>query len=496
MMKTAYSYIRFSTPEQAMGDSERRQLALAESYCVQHGLTLSKEAFRDKGVSAYHGKHHESGALGRLLAHVKPGDTVLIEDSDRWSREDPLAAMNRLRAEVQTGVEIVFLRTGQRVTRENFDDVAVIVPNFFGSLLANQESRKRGERIAASWVARKEGVKTGKAPRQIMPCWLEWSEKEGKPILIEAKAATVRRIFELACVGNGVLEICRQLGRSGTPAISRSKRATWNPTSLRRILADRAAYGAYTQLDPPVPGIWPAVIDEKTYAVAQSKLDFCRRQTVRKACAVNLLTGLLVCQRCGLPVISHGTRLRCSGAYKGRSDCTFAGAPHGLIEKALLDFLAQADLVRPLLATKATKPSRMEELSAQAEDCQRKVGRFTRLLTGDSEPSPTVYQMLKEEESKAKSLASEIDAERVRISGTSPASASYSSFLDSLGEAATDRGYRLKLRAALASVTERIVLDPRGNGGAWLLELKLRGTAQSFLLEVVKEGGWRLAGVS
>jgi DNA invertase Pin-like site-specific DNA recombinase len=46
MMKTAYSYIRFSTPEQAMGDSERRQLALAEAYCARNGLKLSTEHIR------------------------------------------------------------------------------------------------------------------------------------------------------------------------------------------------------------------------------------------------------------------------------------------------------------------------------------------------------------------------------------------------------------------------------------------------------------------
>jgi DNA invertase Pin-like site-specific DNA recombinase len=494
-MKTAYSYIRFSTPEQAMGDSERRQLAAAEAWCARNGLTLSKDAFRDKGVSAYHGKHHETGALGRLLAHVKPGDTVLIEDCDRWSREDPLAALNRLRAEVQSGIEVVFLRTGQHVTKENFDDMAVIVPNFFGSLLANQESRKKGERVKASWDARKAGVLLGKPPRQSCPCWLEWSEKEGKPVIIEHKAETVRRVFALACAGNGVLEIIRELRRSGTPAISRSKKPTWNPTNLRRILSDRAAYGCYTQLEPPVANIWPPIVDEKTFAVAQSKLDYCRRQTVRKACAINLFTGLLKCSRCGLPVISHGTRLRCSGAYKGRSDCTFAGAPHALLETSILDFLAQTDVIRPLLSAKSAAPSKLEELWAQQDDCQRKIGRFKRLMGGDSEPSPTVYQMLKEEESRAATLAIEIEAERVRVKGESPALIGYSRFLSTLAVKATDKDYRLQLRAAIASVLESITLDPKGNSGAWLLELRLRGCTQSFLLEVVKEG-WRLAGVS
>jgi len=36
----AYSYIRFSTPDQMQGDSERRQLALAQAYCKKKGLEL------------------------------------------------------------------------------------------------------------------------------------------------------------------------------------------------------------------------------------------------------------------------------------------------------------------------------------------------------------------------------------------------------------------------------------------------------------------------
>jgi len=44
--KTAYSYIRFSTPDQALGDSERRQLDEAKAYCKQHGLRLSEKPLR------------------------------------------------------------------------------------------------------------------------------------------------------------------------------------------------------------------------------------------------------------------------------------------------------------------------------------------------------------------------------------------------------------------------------------------------------------------
>ena len=38
----AYSYIRFSTPEQIKGDSLNRQLQLSKSYAKHHNLILDK----------------------------------------------------------------------------------------------------------------------------------------------------------------------------------------------------------------------------------------------------------------------------------------------------------------------------------------------------------------------------------------------------------------------------------------------------------------------
>jgi hypothetical protein len=42
MAGIAFSYLRFSTPEQASGDSRRRQLAMAEKYAADHHLKLNR----------------------------------------------------------------------------------------------------------------------------------------------------------------------------------------------------------------------------------------------------------------------------------------------------------------------------------------------------------------------------------------------------------------------------------------------------------------------
>ncbi|WP_390893065.1 recombinase family protein [Bradyrhizobium diazoefficiens] len=48
----AYSYVRFSTPEQAKGHSLQRQTDAAQAWAAANGVMLDDElTFEDKGVS-------------------------------------------------------------------------------------------------------------------------------------------------------------------------------------------------------------------------------------------------------------------------------------------------------------------------------------------------------------------------------------------------------------------------------------------------------------
>src|SRR5262249_39346049 len=97
----AYSYVRFSTPEQAKGDSLRRQTAATEEYCARHGLTLdSTLSLRDLGVSAFKGDHRtkDKHALAQFLTlarrgRIPAGSYLVIENLDRLSREDERTAL-------------------------------------------------------------------------------------------------------------------------------------------------------------------------------------------------------------------------------------------------------------------------------------------------------------------------------------------------------------------------------------------------------------------
>lgn len=52
----AYSYVRFSSPEQMSGDSIRRQTALAVSHADEFSLVLDDRfTYRDYGISGFRG---------------------------------------------------------------------------------------------------------------------------------------------------------------------------------------------------------------------------------------------------------------------------------------------------------------------------------------------------------------------------------------------------------------------------------------------------------
>ena len=66
-MTRAYTYIRFSTPEQSDGHSLERQQAAIDAFVREKNLTLTESsAFQDLGVSSYRGANLRNG-LGSSL---------------------------------------------------------------------------------------------------------------------------------------------------------------------------------------------------------------------------------------------------------------------------------------------------------------------------------------------------------------------------------------------------------------------------------------------
>jgi hypothetical protein len=123
----AYSLIRFSRPEQAKGDSFRRQLEESRNYAQSKGFNLDESlTIKDEGLNAFSGEHKAKGALGSFLEVVKtgkiPSDSLLIIESlDMLSREEIITALNLFARIIDNGVSIVTLVDGLEYNRDTIN---------------------------------------------------------------------------------------------------------------------------------------------------------------------------------------------------------------------------------------------------------------------------------------------------------------------------------------------------------------------------------------
>lgn len=234
----AYSYVRFSTPEQEKGDSLRRQTAAAEAYAHRHGLELDdKLTFRDLGVSAYMGANEETGRLGEFLAAVehgdiKPGSYLLVESLDRLSRNKPRKAVRLLERICEAGITLVTLDDQRVYTEEVLDeDQTALMVALLVAMRAHEESAKKGRRLAQAWENKRANA-AATPLTATSPGWVRLRDDRSGFDLIPERAQVVQRIFSMTLEGRGQHTIAETLNREGIPVFGRV-RCGIDPTSRK-----------------------------------------------------------------------------------------------------------------------------------------------------------------------------------------------------------------------------------------------------------------------
>ena len=252
-MVQVFSYMRFSSPEQANGDSFRRQEKLRRAFCEKHGYTLDESlSYKDPGLSAYRGKHAREGDFALFVQAVRdglvpPGSILTIEKLDRFSREAPMDALARLMELIRLKVEIVTLDPERRLNWQTCNEWALI-EIIIQLKLGHEESRNKSRRVHESWEGRR--LKADREnPTSVCPAWLRPKAPVGFEV-IEDKARWVRLIFKLATEGYGVGRIARRLNReTGGQSICRRKRKhtgrKWHQSYVVKILTGRTVLGEY-----------------------------------------------------------------------------------------------------------------------------------------------------------------------------------------------------------------------------------------------------------
>jgi DNA invertase Pin-like site-specific DNA recombinase len=287
----AYSYIRFSSPEQAKGDSLRRQTAATAAWCERNNVVLDTSvSLRDLGVSAFRGKHrddtHDLGAFLKLAerSRIPRGSYLVIENLDRLSRENERKALRLWMDILDAGINIVTL-TPERVFRHERSDPTDIIIAIIELARGHSESRMKSERLTAVWSEKKRRAREdGKTLTHTLPGWIE--ERGGKRHVKPQAKATIKRLFSLAARGYGEIRITRLFTKEGVPFFGKS--GGWTQSYVRKLLRDRRLLGEFQPRvkatgEPDgevILDYFPAVLTEAEFYAAQRGRD--GRKPVRK----------------------------------------------------------------------------------------------------------------------------------------------------------------------------------------------------------------------
>ncbi|MEX0610302.1 MAG: recombinase family protein [Balneolaceae bacterium] len=363
----AYSYIRFSKPQQAKGDSERRQTEdiNPEAIAQKLGLRLDdKLNLIDRGKSGFTGEHRTKGALGefeRLIedGEITPGSVLIIEELDRLTREALLEAVHLMTGILLKGVGIYTGMDEQHYTKEDFD---------FGQLVlsanklqtGHEESLKKSNRLKSTWKEkRKKAESGGKKLTAVSPMWLKAvrektdnESEKGDVIGFTVKediAEAVREIYHLKAEGMGNKKIANTLNQSEKffipPSSNRNKTGGWTGSTIQRFVSDRRVLGEFQPYKKnrdtnykrvidgdPIEGYYPAIVDEDLYYAVQNRMQRFKEKNGhpggRTGKVKNIFSHITKCGKCGgsMHFIDKGKPpkgrqyLRCDTSRRGLVD--------------------------------------------------------------------------------------------------------------------------------------------------------------------------------
>ena len=440
MKPTAYSYIRYSRPEQAKGHSLTRQTERAEAYAAEKGLVLDdKLNMRDQGVSGYSGKNITDGALGAFLNEIKegrvaPGSFLLIEDIDRLSRLPVMEALGVFQKIIGAGITIVTLGDGAQYSLERLkSDWTPLMPVLFAMARGHGESERKSDLLSKAWRAKKAAAASeARTPLgNTAPMWLTYSKEKGYQLHPE-RTALVKRVFQLSIDGHGMGAIAKILNDEG---IKTTKGREWGNSSLVKILQNKSVFGEYQPrtaegkkrlpVGDPVPNYYPAAIDEAMYYRAQKAMTSRRIfRTTKKAGNFSLWQGIGKCYFCDSPMhlVMKGKApkghayLRCYTAKK-RGACTGGYVRLDSSELAFREILVKMSSSVSLVQEASAEIARkITEIDARIEEQQAQIRQLsealdtqfsTALIAAVQRRDATVTDLKKQREELSLALASD-----------------------------------------------------------------------------------------
>jgi DNA invertase Pin-like site-specific DNA recombinase len=313
----AFSYIRFSDPQQQKGDSLRRQVDATATWCERNGVALDTSlTLRDLGKSAFRGAHRsDKAALGLFLkainqGKVPKGSYLVLENLDRLSREEEVPACHLLTSILMAGVKVVQLFPSEMLLTEQSNGWELMRAVMELSR-GHGESKLKSKRVGERWEEKRKAARNGEKqpPRRKdgrvtesmtdhLPGWIE--DRNGVLCLIPDMATAVHRVFVLAAQGLGSASIVRIMKDEKRPCPSDS--GAWDRHYVGYLLAadNRRPMGEHQPLHSdgkpagdPIPGYYPSAVTAAEWNAARAMRELRTVPRGRLGEYVNVFAGLL-----------------------------------------------------------------------------------------------------------------------------------------------------------------------------------------------------------
>ena len=511
-----YSYLRFSDPKQAAGNSIERQLQYAEKWAAERNLPLDTSlTLRDEGLSAFHQKHVTQGALGTFLlavseGRIPTGSVLIVEGLDRLSRAEPIQAQAQLAQIINAGITVVTASDGREYNREKLKSQPMdLVFSLLVMIRAHEESDTKSKRVKAAirrqceqWIAGtfRGIIRNGKDPQ-----WVAWNGKEFE--LVQERTDAVKYALQLFKDGYGAERIIHSLQERGMHVFNTGSSAT----SMYKMFKRRDLVGTKTlTLDGEeyrLHNYYPRLLSDDEFAELEA-MNATRKRRKGKGEIPGIITGLsvLYCGYCGNAVVGQNImsrnrkpdgslqdghrRLSCCG-HNSRT-CPVPGTCSAVpVEKALLSYCSDQINLSSLIS----KDNRAQGLlTALAEaknkivELEKQLSRVTdALMADDSGSTPLVFVRKAREletalaEAKRDENGIEVELRKASQQHDPDVADAWAQVVD--GTLKLDYDTRMKCRKLVEDTFERIVIYQRS------MQPNDADNAQKIDLLLIAKGG-------
>lgn len=443
----AFSYRRFSTPEQAHGDSLRRQADAAARYCQQHGLVLDTDLrLTDPGKSAFKGKHldPEKSALGQFVRRAEAGKlpadagALLVDDVSRLTRLGWLESANLLSRILQTGIDVVFVDSGERITKQTFGKLSGALTYLLRAETSHQESVDKARKLSeVRQTERAAAADSGRIATRALPSWIECHgsklvEVRGRPTreggklrLIPGRAKLVKEIFTRYATGDGKHSIAVTLNARGEPTWGafggRKPGKQWHVSYLHKLLRSPAAMGTWVprshgENQKPIDGYFPAAVSAELYQRVAELIRSAKSPGRGNTTIQNPLSGIAKCPHCGdsLTRINKGVggkggepRLVCVRAKSGKTGgCSYRSVRVSEVESALRRSVSVIAGSRPI--SDFGLSTEIYDRNALLTDVDAKLEKLADLALGGEHMPQIMIDRMRQMEKQQATLRSEL----------------------------------------------------------------------------------------